>query len=113
MSLGSSKADVRKLIYANWATYADARTGRASIRDWTEFGVIPFVFAVLLCVFDVTLRPVASVGLLTISGLLSAFLFGVMLQVSDRAMTWADLSPERGRSTSEHADFLRELAANA
>ena len=55
----------------------------------------------------------ASVGLLTVSALLSAFLFGLMLQVADRAATWADSAPERGRATSDHATYLAELAANA
>jgi uncharacterized membrane protein len=36
-----------------------------------------------------------------------------MLQVSGRAMEWADSKPEPGQNTSEHAQYLEELAANA
>ena len=54
-----------------------------------------------------------SVGLLTVAGLLSAFLFGAMLQVSQRAMDWSDTNPVPSEDVSEHAEFLRQLAANA
>jgi len=56
---------------------------------------------------------VASVGLLTESGLLSAFLVGVMLQISERALDWSDSSPTLGPETSAHATYLVELAANS
>lgn len=59
------------------------------------------------------LRDGAVIGLLTATGLLSALLFGVMLQVSERAMDWADRDPPPGADTSEHAIRLEELAANA
>lgn len=109
----SSKADVRRIINAHRATYVDAATGHRSLRDRIEFEVVPLAAAVAFGWFDVTLRPAASVGLLTISGLLAAFLFGVMLEISDRAMSWADSHPARGRDTSEHANFLQQVAANA
>ena len=109
----SSKADVRTINHAHRASYVDAATGRPSAWDRIQFELVPFAAAVALAVFDVTLRPGASIGLLTICGLLSVFLFGVMLQVSERAMTWADMDPPRGKDTSEHAAYLAELAANA
>jgi hypothetical protein len=71
------------------------------------------VVAAVCAALQVKLPSAASVGLLTVSGLLSAFLFGVMLQISDRAMSWADTEPPRGADTSEHAIFLEEIAANA
>ena len=61
----------------------------------------------------VTLSPGASAGLLTVCGLLSVFLFGVVVQVSQRAMDYADSRPAPGRETSAHATDLMELAANA
>jgi hypothetical protein len=63
--------------------------------------------------FGVELDGGIAVGLLTVSGLLSALFFGVMLQVSERAVSWADDSPEPGPHTSGHAAYLGELAANA
>lgn len=113
MPLVNSKANVLKIIRAHRATYVDAATGRPSLRDRAEFEWLPILAAILLAVFDVTLSPSASVGLLTISGLLGAFLFGVMLQISDRAMNWADDPPPQGRDTSDHAIYLEQLAANA
>jgi hypothetical protein len=62
---------------------------------------------------EVTIPAAASVGLLTVAGLLSAFLFGAMLQVSQRAMDWADSNPEPSGDTSQHAEYLNQLAANA
>ena len=109
----NSKASVYKIIQAHRATYVNAVTGRGSLRDRAEFEWLPILAGILFLVFDVTLRPAASVGLLTISGLLGAFLFGVMLQISDRAMDWADHPPQQGRDTSDHAEYLEQLAANA
>lgn len=75
--------------------------------------VIPAIVLVICLVMDVHLSAPMAVGLLTVSGLLSAFLFGAMLQVSQRAMDWADSSPEPGEETSDHAAFLKEIAANS
>jgi hypothetical protein len=36
-----------------------------------------------------------------------------MLQVSDRAMEWADDPPPQGSGTTDYAIFLREIAANS
>ncbi len=109
----SFKGNVWGLVRAHRASYVDANTGRRRYRDIAVFEGLPVLGAVLIGWFDVRLRPAASVGLLTIAGLLSAFLFGVMLQVSDRAMNWADTDPTPSRATSEDADYLEELAANA
>jgi hypothetical protein len=52
------------------------------------------------------------VGLLTVAGLLGTLLFGVLVELSTRAMDMADGSPEQGPATSRHAIFIGELAAN-
>jgi hypothetical protein len=67
-----------------------------------------------VCIWqDVHLGATTATALLTATSLLSALLFGVMLQISGRAMDWADSKPEPGKSTSDHAQYLEELAANA
>lgn len=62
---------------------------------------------------EVQFSAISGVGLLTVAGLLSALLFGLVLQVADRTTTWADSAPERGQATSDHAAYLGELTANA
>jgi hypothetical protein len=110
---GDFKADPRAIIRAHWRTLADARTGRPMLRDWLEFTVPPLLVGGLCGAFDVQLGATASAGLLTVTGLLSAFLFGVVVQMSSRAMEFADRRPVPSRATSDHATFVEELAANA
>jgi cytochrome c biogenesis protein CcdA len=110
---GSFKATPGGLIRAHRKTYVDARTGKRRWRDTAAFEIFPLIALAVFLVSEVTLRPNTAIGLLTVSGLLSAFLFGVMLQVSQRAVAWADAGPDRGRETSEHAIYLEELSANA
>ncbi|HEX6680593.1 MAG TPA: hypothetical protein VF063_08110 [Gaiellaceae bacterium] len=62
---------------------------------------------------NVKLGVGAATGLLTASGLLAALFFGVMLQISQRAMEWADTRPRPSADTSFHATYLKELAANS
>lgn len=70
------------------------------------------VFAV--CLWQATtLTPSAAGALLAVSGLLSALLFGVMLQIRARAMDWVDAAPTPGPKTTDHAYFMRDVAANA
>jgi hypothetical protein len=107
------KSDPRRLVRAHYATYVDARTGKVRILDHLAFEGIPLLVAGACALGSVKLPPVASVSLLTVAGLLSAFLFGAMLQISERAMGWADAVPGRGPETSTHAIFLKEIAANA
>jgi hypothetical protein len=109
VSPGNLKVDPRNLIAAHYRTYIDVRTGRQRWQDYFVLMTIP----VGCLVGGVRLVTGASVGLLTVSGLLSAFLFGVMLQISERAMDWTDSSPVPGPDTSSHACYLSELAANA
>lgn len=110
---GDMKASPLSLIRAHWDTYVDARTGRIRWQDHAIFEGLPALVIVGCVVADVHLGTIAATGLLTASGLLSALLFGVMLQISARAMDWADTSPQPSKATSDHAKYLRELAADA
>jgi hypothetical protein len=107
------KADPSRLVRAHYETLVDAQTERPLVKDYVLFVVLPIGVGVYCRLQAVKLPTAASAGLLTVSGLLSAFLFGVMLQVSQRAMDWADTDPEPSKEVSQHATFLRELAANA
>lgn len=107
------KANPGAIIRAHRRTYIDVRTGKRRWQDYALNEVVPFLLGVGCLLAKVKLPVSASVGLLTVSGLLSAFLFGVMLQVSERAMDWADSSPIPGPETSSHATYLNELAANS
>ena len=113
MSPGGSKIDPRSIIRAHRATYVDARTGRRRVGDILLMEGLPAAVLVAMLVLSVELTRAMAVGLLTVTGLLSALLFGVMLQVSERAMDWSDSRPEPGPGTSSHAIYLEELAANA
>lgn len=107
------KAFPKDLVVQNFKTYVDARTGRPLISDYVAFVFVPIVIGGVCGGLRVKLPAGASVGLLTVSGLLSAFLFGVMLQISDRAMDWADSQPQPSYAVTHHARFLSEIAANA
>jgi hypothetical protein len=110
---GTGKANPWTIVQAHYGTYVDARDGRRSWRDWTTLAVLPAAVLVGCLAGNVALKPTASAGLLTVCGLLSAFLFGVITQVSQRAMDYADSRPSPSRETSSHAADLEELAANA
>lgn len=113
MTRDNMKADPRGVIRAHRRTYIDVRTGTRRWQDVVALELIPALFGVVFFALKVELPTAASVGLLTVAGLLSAFLFGVMLQVSGRAMDWADSTPVPGPDTSAHATYLQELAANS
>ncbi len=113
MSRNNMKSDPRGIITAHRRTYIDIRTGTRRIQDVLVLEVLPILLGVASFFLKLKLPTGASVGLLTVAGLLSAFLFGVMLQVSERAMDWADSSPAPGPDTSSHATYLQELAANS
>jgi hypothetical protein len=110
---GNFKANPWPIVRAHWRTYVDVRNERPRWQDWLTFAVPPGV-VVGVCVWrDVKLPPSASAALLTVTGLLSAFLFGVITQISARAMDYADSQPRPSTETSAHARNLLELAANA
>jgi hypothetical protein len=107
------KASPLPLIRAHYATLVDARNGRVMLRDYLAFAGLPVAAFAACWACGVHLPVGASVGLLTVAGLLSAFLFGVMLQVSERAMDWVDGETVSGPETTRQAIFLEEIAANA
>ena len=110
---GDLKISPWPIVRAQHETYVDARTGRPRVRDYALFDGSPLVVAGICIWQHVKLNPVAGGALLTASGLLSALLFGVMLQVSERALELGDDPPTPSRDTTEHVMFLRELAATA
>ncbi len=77
------------------------------------FEGLPIVVFAVCVIFNVSLNSAASAGLLTVTGLLSVFLFTLVVQLAARAMDLADGRPETGSATSEHAIYLEELTANA
>ena len=107
------KANVLPIVRAHYGSLVDAQTHAIRLRDHALFEGVPLVVFGACWATGVTVPTNASVGLLTVAGLLSAFLFGVMLQVAERALDWADDPPPAGRETSRQARLLRELAANA
>jgi hypothetical protein len=113
MARGDFKADPRIIIREHRRTYASARTAQPRRRDRLMFEGLPVVVFGLCMYFDVQLSSGASAGLLTVSGVLSVFLFGVMVQLWARAMDLADAQPEPSPATSQQANSLEELAANA
>jgi hypothetical protein len=110
---GDFKADPRTIVRAHRRTYLNATSERPRWQDRLTFDGLPLVIFLLCVIFNVRLPGGASVGLLTVSGLLSVFLFGVVVQLWARAMDLADARPEPSPATSEHAVYLEELAANA
>lgn len=110
---GTAKINPWNIIRAQHETYVDVNSGRGRVRDYILFDGLPILVFAFCLWRDVRLSAGASNALLTASGLLAALLFGVMLQISDRAMGWADSSPEPSKATTDHARFLRELAANS
>jgi hypothetical protein len=91
----------------------DAQTGKGRWQDYLTLEVAPVIVGAACLAVDVRLGAGASAGLLTVTALLSVFLFTLMLQMSERAMDWADSRPPPGPDTSAHAIYLEELAANA
>lgn len=110
---GDLKASPWSIIRAHQRTYVSARSGRPRWQDYAVFDASPILVALICVRLHLKLSVGASAGLLSASALLSALLFGVMLQISDRALSLADDPPEPGRDTTEHVLFLKELAANA
>ena len=113
MARGDAKIDVRVIIRAHRASYVDARDDRPRIRDYLLMEGVPIVVLVLCLVFGAALRSGAAAALLTVTALLSALFFGLMIQTADRAMNWADDPPAPGPGTSAHAIALRDLSAHA
>ncbi len=107
------KADITPIVRAHYRTYVNDANGHVRPYDYLEFLGLPVILGLGCGLIGVKLPIGASVGLLTVAGLLSAFLFSVMLQASQRALDWADGDAEPGPETSKHAQFMMQLAANA
>lgn len=107
------KASPLKLIRGHYATLVDYRTNKQRLRDHLLFEGIPVLVVIGCLAGHLELPSAASAGLLTVAGVLTAFLFGVMLQVAERAFDWSDSNPPQGPDTSRHAIFLAQIAANA
>ncbi|HEX5989817.1 MAG TPA: hypothetical protein VFY75_06375 [Solirubrobacterales bacterium] len=107
------KANPSKLVKEHYRTLRDRRTDESRWQDYAWFLIGPAVVYVVACIIGLELPEGASAGLLTASGVLAAFFFGVMLQVAQRALEWSESNPEKGRDTSWQADFLTQIAANA
>jgi hypothetical protein len=82
------------------------------LRDRLTFDGLPIAVLGVCLGLNVRLPSLASVGLLTVAGLLGTLLFGVLVELSTRAMDMADEQPEPGLANSSHAIFVEELAAN-
>lgn len=113
MTKASAKANPWNLVRAQRRTYVDAVSGKRRWRDILLLEGVPILASAGSLLVGVKLGSAVCVGLLTVAGLLSALFFGVMLQVSDRAIAWSDAVPEPSPATSSHATYLEELAANA
>lgn len=101
------------IVRAHYETLFDARTGKARLGDHLLFAGLPVLTLVGVFVLGAEVGSSTITGLLTVCGVLSAFLFGVMLQVAERAMDWSDAPPAQGPDTSRHATLLIQIAANA
>lgn len=113
MNVRDWKADPSRIVGAHYRALIDVRTGKARKEDYGWFIGLPVLAGVGLGLGDVQLATSASVGLLTAVGILSALLFGLMLQLGDRAAEFADSRPAPGSRTSERATFLEEITASA
>lgn len=107
------KANPWQLIRAHHETFSNYPSGNVNRWDYVLFWGVPAIIAVVCVVLRASLPEGASIGLLTTAGVLTAFFFGVMLQVSSRAMELADQRPEAGVETTWQAEFLQQIAANA
>lgn len=112
MARGDFKADPREIVRAHRGTYVNALTGDRSWLDLIAFEGSPLVVLAICLALKIRLSPTASVGLLTVSGFLATLLFGVLVELSTHAMDMADDPPKPSSSTSQHAIFIEELAAN-
>ena len=97
---GSSKICLIRLIFLRYRTYVDVTTGKKRWQDHQVIFALPVGVYIFSFLHDIRLEAAASVGLLTVSGLLAAFLAGGMLQMSQRSMDWADADQSQSRHTS-------------
>lgn len=107
------KANPWQLIRAHYGTLVAYPSGNRSNMDYALFWGLPALVFIVCLALGATLPEGASMALLTTAGVLAAFFFGVMLQLAQRAMDWAEKRPEPGADTTWQAQFLQQIAANA
>jgi hypothetical protein len=113
MAKGDAKADPRPIVVGHYRSLSDQNTGKQRWQDHVWLEGLPAFVAGVVYVEAVKLPVAASTGLLTVTGILGAFLFGAMLNVAERAASWAEKAPGPSQSTSALATYLSELAGNA
>jgi hypothetical protein len=113
MARNEMKANPAPIISAHFHSFADGASGAVRPRDYGVFIALPLISGGVCFLLDGRFSTQAGESLLTLSGLLGALLFGALLLVSERAMSWADSPPGRGQRTSEQAVYLGRLTANA
>jgi hypothetical protein len=107
------KADPSPILKAHWQSLRHANTGRPYWPDYALFFGPSAAVLALALIQDFNLTDAAGAALLTISGLLSAFLFGATLQIYEHAYTLEHAGREPGEALSTQATNILELAANA
>jgi hypothetical protein len=106
-----SKIDPSPIISGHYRTFVDIGN-RPTRRDLVEQVGAPAVVGLGAFVGGVSVSQATGVGVLTLAGLFSAFLFALMIQLLDRAAAWAETKPAPGANTSQYATLLSELSAN-
>lgn len=112
MGAGDVKSDIRPILRAHYRSLTDQTTGRQRWQDHVWLGGLPLAAGAFAYLKAVRLPEAGSAGLLTVTGVLGAFLFSLMVSVADRATAWGETGPAPSPATSEHADYLVELSGN-
>lgn len=112
LTMRDSKINPAPIVAGFIRTLVDDE-GKPSRRDQLEQYVLPLLCGLLAGINHVRLSEAIAIAILTLASIFAAFLFQLTIQLLDRAATWADQRPPPGPSTSEHADLLEELSANA
>lgn len=110
-----TKANPSRLIQAHFRTLRNYPSGQAEPKDYVLFVGLPTAVLAVGCALDLSLPDGASQGILVTAGLLSAFFFGVVVQLTERAISWAaqDPLPPMGQDTTWQADFTGEIIASS
>ena len=111
--LRDAKANPTAIIKAHYRSYRKAGSRSARWQDWVAFTTPPIVVGAVVLYRDIELGANPSIALITACGLLTGLFFGVMLLISERAMTWGDEQPIPDKAITAHARFLQEISANA
>jgi hypothetical protein len=113
MSKDRARSGILALFEVHRMSYKGVRSGGWKRRQLSLVVLLPLLSSVITALFGIRIAEPIAVGLLTVLGLMSALLFGVMIQVAQRAQEWADSRPTPGHRTSLYGEFLRELMGNA